>query len=222
MLWAQLSAKTWTLWGNYVECGGGGGRVERAGKTSPSPQAIAYGDCKGLSSFVSHWVAPGSRIFARWCSLVRDTQVSCPGRVQRALLRERNETRDPAQKAQSTTFDAPELICDSPASHCGDRLDLQEKIGIGEPAQNTQRAGGRRARKISLQDAARFGHVVRIADVDRDLGDVGDLGAAGGEGLRQVHHHHLGLGLEIVGWQHFSVHVRPDLARAEHEHQGIV
>src|SRR4029077_17451887 len=38
---------------------------------------------------------PGSRIFARSRSLVRDTRSPCPGRVQRALLRERNETRDP-------------------------------------------------------------------------------------------------------------------------------
>src|SRR5262245_26616407 len=50
-------------------------------------------------------MAPGSRIFARYRSLVRDTNSSCPGRVQRALLRERNETRDPAQKVRSTLLD---------------------------------------------------------------------------------------------------------------------
>src|SRR5262249_59026440 len=35
-------------------------------------------------------------------------------------------------------------------------------------------------------------HVVRVADEDRDFGDVGDFGAAGGERLGQVRHHHLG------------------------------
>jgi hypothetical protein len=71
-------------------------------------------------------------------------------------------------------------------SHRGDRFDLQQEIRIGEPAQNAQRAGRRRAGEISLQDAARLRYVVRVADVDRDLGHVGDLGAAGGKGLGQV------------------------------------
>ena len=38
-------------------------------------------------------------------SLVRDTTFSCPGRVQRALLSERNETRDPARKSRSARLD---------------------------------------------------------------------------------------------------------------------
>src|SRR5262245_28297106 len=47
-------------------------------------------------------VAPGSRIFARARALARPGHevsdlctISCPGRGQRALLRERNETRAP-------------------------------------------------------------------------------------------------------------------------------
>src|SRR5215472_18092593 len=69
------------------------------------------------------------------------------------------------------------------ASHRGDGFDLQQEIGVGEPAQNAQRAGGRLPGEISLQDAARLRHVVRVADENRDLGDVGDFGAAGGERL---------------------------------------
>jgi hypothetical protein len=70
-----------------------------------------------------------------------------------------------------------------PVSHRRDRLDFQQEIGIGEPAQDAQRAGGRRAGEIRLQEAARLRHVVRVADVDRDLGHVGDFGPAGGERL---------------------------------------
>jgi hypothetical protein len=102
-------------------------------------------------------------------------------------------------------------------SHRRDGFDLQQEIGIGEPAQDAQRAGWRRAREIGLQEAARLRHVVRIADVDRDLGHVGDLGPAGGERLGQVRHHHLGLGIEIVGRQDLAVDVRSDLARTEYE-----
>src|SRR5439155_4069595 len=60
-------------------------------------------DCGATKPSV-HRVAPGSRIIARSRSLVRDTQSSCPGRVQRALLRERNETRDPARESRSAIF----------------------------------------------------------------------------------------------------------------------
>src|SRR5215469_16311180 len=68
-------------------------------------------------------------------------------------------------------------------SHRRDRFDLQQEIGVGEPAQNAQRAGRRLPGEISLQDAARLRHVVGVADEDRDLGDVRDFGAAGGERL---------------------------------------
>src|SRR5262245_62441114 len=34
----------------------------------------------------------------------RHAPLSCPGRVQRAHLRERNETRDPAQESRSATL----------------------------------------------------------------------------------------------------------------------
>src|SRR5262245_21777523 len=37
-------------------------------------------------------------------------------------------------------------------SHCGDGFDLQQEIGIGEAAQDAERAGGRRAGEIGLQD----------------------------------------------------------------------
>src|SRR4029077_3662203 len=87
----------------------------------------------------------------------------------------------------------------------------------GEAAQNAQRAGGGGAGEGGLQDAACLRYVVRVADVDRDFGDVGDFGAAGGECLGQVPHHHLGLGIEIVGRQHFAVHVGADLAGTKHE-----
>jgi uncharacterized SAM-binding protein YcdF (DUF218 family) len=104
-----------------------------------------------------------------------------------------------------------------PILHCRDSLDLQQKIGICQPAQDAERAAGRVAGKISLQDPARLRHVVRIADIDRDFRDVGDFRASGRESLGEVVHHHLGLGVEIVGRQHFAVHVRRDLAGAEDE-----
>src|SRR5439155_23136948 len=69
---------------------------------------------RGATKPSVHRVAPGPRIIARSRSLVRDTQSSCPGRVQRALLRERNETRDPAREARSTIFDGTALPWRSP------------------------------------------------------------------------------------------------------------
>src|SRR5262249_45447457 len=125
---------------------------------------------------------------------------------------------------------SPTMAATAWDSHRRDRFDLQQEIGVGEPAQNAQRAGRGVPGEISLQNAARLRHVVRVADVDRDLGDVGDLGAADGERLGQVRHHHLGLGVEIVGWQHLAVHVRPHLAGAEYEllralgrhHMGVI
>ena len=68
-------------------------------------------------------------------------------------------------------------------SHRGDRFDLQEKIRIGQPAQDAERAAGRMLAEIGLQDAARLRHVVRVADVDRDLGDVRDFRAAAASAL---------------------------------------
>src|SRR5262245_37947874 len=48
-------------------------------------RAIAFGDS---TLFASFRVAPGSRIFARATrSLVRDTRLSCPGRVERSGTR---------------------------------------------------------------------------------------------------------------------------------------
>src|SRR5262249_25684079 len=66
-------------------------------------------------------------------------------------------------------------------SHRGNRLDLQEEMGVGEAAQHAQGAAGWVAGEVVRQDAARLRHVVRIADVDGDLDDVGNFRAAGGE-----------------------------------------
>src|SRR5437773_7249789 len=48
-------------------------------------------------------LGPGSSLAGARSSGTRP--FSCPGRVQRALLRERNETRDPARKSRSARLD---------------------------------------------------------------------------------------------------------------------
>src|SRR5262245_16638472 len=53
-----------------------------------------------------------------------------------------------------------------------DCFDLEEEIWICQSAQHTEGARRWRVTKIFLQDRARFGHVMRIADVDRHLHDV--------------------------------------------------
>jgi hypothetical protein len=60
-----------------------------------------------------------------------------------------------------------------PRSDHGDRLDLEEKIRIGQSAQNAQRAAGRMVAEPGLDQGARLWHVVRVDDVDRNLGNVG-------------------------------------------------
>src|SRR6266705_380886 len=100
---------------------------------------------------------------------------------------------------------------------CRDRLDLQQEIGVGEPAQDAQRAAGRVTAEIGQQHAARLRHVVRVADADRDLDHVGDFRPAGGERVGKVRHHHRGLGVEIVRRQHLAVRVRRHLAGAKHQ-----
>ncbi len=96
-------------------------------------------------------------------------------------------------------------------------FDLQEEIWIGKAAQDAQRAAGRVTGKIGLQNTSRLRHIMRITDVDRDLGDVGDLCAAGGKRLGKIFHHHLSLGVEIFVRQHVAVHVRRNLTSAENE-----
>src|SRR5438034_2483888 len=77
-----------------------------------------------------HRVAPGSRIIARSRSLVRDTQSSCPGRVQRALLRERNETRDPARESRSAILVGPNMLWKKgDAVADGAKVKLQTMLG---------------------------------------------------------------------------------------------
>jgi transposase len=133
------------------------------------------------------------------------------------------------------TFAGHDADCKSKAARPtrldrGDRLDLEKEIWIGEPAENAQRAGGRGLAEIIKQDAARLRHVMRIADVDRHFGDVGQFGASGSQRVLEVLHHQLGLCVEIVRRQHRAVHIAGDLARAEHQlfraldrhHVGIV
>src|SRR5262249_40544794 len=79
----------------------------------------------------NHRVAPGSRIFARWRSLVRDTRsrLYAPSRVPG----ERSETRDPGAKRRlerrdpgATRREMPNASRPSPAlSHGGARLRLR-------------------------------------------------------------------------------------------------
>jgi hypothetical protein len=59
-------------------------------------------------------------------------------------------------------------------SHRGDRFDLQQEIRIGEPAQNAQRAGRRRAGEISKARLADLGGSV----LPLSPADYGKLNAA--------------------------------------------
>src|SRR5205823_7518738 len=89
----------------------------RPGILSPglagTSRGIAFGHCEEcICPYpLGGFLGPGSSLAGARSSGTR--KFSCPGRVQRALLRERNETRDPAREARSAiwTFAAPK--CDS-------------------------------------------------------------------------------------------------------------
>src|SRR5205823_1142137 len=77
-------------------------------------RAITYARRQTRQSLHGPWIPDLRSPGLNPGSLVRDTQFSCPGRVQRALLRERNETRDPARESRSATFHPLTLAWDSP------------------------------------------------------------------------------------------------------------
>src|SRR5262249_52974509 len=143
LLWARVSAKAWTLWGNNVKCAGefdlGAGREV--------PGSID-GSCAGLTRAI-HLLR--KKVVTNLDGLPGHKRVYA--RLRRAM---------PGN-------DGDRSGARSPSSHRGDRFDLQQEIGVGEAAQDAQRAGRRRAGEIGLQDATRLGHVVRVANEDRDL-----------------------------------------------------
>src|SRR5262249_36217806 len=181
---------------------------------------LTYGSPRDCIEHIRQFKASGCRRIAFRISTMGDAMVQLRRLAEEGLPyvdeaeeggQTRRPERSPGQKRSA--------VCPSyrAGSYRRDGFDLQQEVRIGEPAQDAERAARRMAGKIFLQYAARLRHVVRIADVDRDLGDVGNLGAAGGERLGEVRHHHRGLGVEVVGRQHLAVDVGCDLAGAEHE-----
>jgi len=71
--------------------------------------------------------------------------------------------------------------------------------------------------KIGLQDAPRLGHIVRIADVDGDLGDVRDRRPSSRQRVGEVLHHHFRLGVEVVRREHLAIDIGRHLACGEHQ-----
>src|SRR3984893_5503826 len=119
----------------------------------------------------------------------------------------------PSAISPSATF----VIGRSSNLHRRDRLDLKKEIGVGEPAQDAKRAAGRIAGEIRRQDLARLRHVVGIADVDGDLGHVGDFYAACCERSRQILNDHFGPGIKLDRRKYIAVGLRRNLTSAEHE-----
>src|SRR5439155_14973787 len=93
-------------------------------------RAITYAHRQTRQSLHGPWIPDLRSPGFNPGSLVRDTQSSCPGRVQRALLRERNETRDPARESRSAILVGPNMLWKKgDAVADGAKVKLQTMLG---------------------------------------------------------------------------------------------